>query len=218
MLEEVLERLERGVSENGFVIRAQEITRSKSSLKADFEIDLETEGERSRLLFIKVFYGTAPYRPWVELFGIPDVVSVGGDTVQYFDSPFEDRLLGLFSNGLPPAGALYVEYRRDLETRRDLFRGFPPAVTRLGYKLFKLGFTWFKVWYFPEGGSEGGEKLQAEKPLNRDGKKRQIRAIRDDAEAFLEKSREGIENDSLMKRAVERAREILSEPNASGGK
>ena len=44
--------------------------------------------------------------------------------------------------------------------------GFPPALTRQGYRLLEYGFTWSKDWYFSEGGHEGGQKIQGEKPLH----------------------------------------------------
>ncbi|MHA1209321.1 MAG: DUF1122 family protein [Candidatus Freyarchaeota archaeon] len=49
----------------------------------------------------------------------------------------------------------------------------PPS---LGYKLFQLGFTWFKDWYFAEGFWEGGVKLQGEK-TNEQNRNRQLEKI-----------------------------------------
>jgi hypothetical protein len=39
-------------------------------------------------------------------------------------------------------------------------RKVPPAATPLGLVLLAAGCRWFKDWYFPEGGREGGTKLQ----------------------------------------------------------
>lgn len=72
---------------------------------------------------------------------------------------------------LPAGGKLFVTYIRDNETREMLYKGFSPPDTPLGFSLLKAGFTWFKDWYYPEGGNEGSPKLQANKPLNKEDEK-----------------------------------------------
>lgn len=42
----------------------------------------------------------------------------------------------------------------------------PEVITHLGFLLFNNGCTWFKEWFLPEGGFEGGQKLQGEKPVS----------------------------------------------------
>ncbi len=69
------------------------------------------------------------------------------------------------ARALGPGGSLMVAYGAD-ETGRALRRGVPPAATPLGLELLRAGCRWFKDWYFPEGGREGGTKLQGTLPLD----------------------------------------------------
>lgn len=86
----------------------------------------------------------------------------------------------------------------------------PPPVSRLGYKLFKLGFTWFKDWYFAEGFWEGRQKLQGEKP-NDESRIRQFKQIYIEVEAFLEKEQSLGEHEWYAVRAVVRAKNIINQ-------
>jgi hypothetical protein len=95
------------------------------------------------------FHGrpSAGVRPWADLVVtnlvvIPDVV----------------RDLGA-------GGSLMVAYEGD-ETERALRRKVPPAATPVGLAMLRAGCRWFKDWYYPEGGREGGTKLQATVPLD----------------------------------------------------
>jgi len=153
-------------------------------------------------LNIKIYYGIRPdYRPWVEFSNITNIIKLG-KIIKYFDSIIEDNLLKLFSNYLRSGEKIYVEYNNDRETSFGLTYNFPPAITRLGYKLFNLGFTWFKDWYFPEGGYERGQKLQGEKPLNDRSKDRHLKNISDDVQTFIN----DIEKYNKDKRYVIRAK------------
>lgn len=58
-----------------------------------------------------------------------------------------------------------VGYQAD-DTERALRHWVPPAATPLGLALLQAGCRWFKDWYFPEGGREGGTKLQGALPLD----------------------------------------------------
>ena len=62
-----------------------------------------------------------------------------------------------------------VEYESKLwrTTQLGLLAGIPPLATPLGALLFDIGCgNSFKDWYFPEGGQEGGRKLQGNKALD----------------------------------------------------
>lgn len=159
----------------------------------------ERKGEREHLLYAKLYMGRGHYRPWVELSGI-NPLPLG---MQYFNSALEDALLSLFSSALGPGEHIFVSYVEDLETKRALYFGTPVPATRLGFKLFTLGFTWFKDWYFPEGLKEGGEKLQAEKPLSEEQKREHLEEIRAQLISYLESS-------PLSKKESERARAVLN--------
>jgi len=163
------------------------------------------------LLCMALFPGQRPhYRPWIELFCIRERAA----GVSYFDSEVEDNLLEFLCAVLGPGDRIFVEYYYDRETCCGLAMGFPPAVTRQGYKLFRLGFTWFKDWYFSEGGHEGGQKLQGERPLNEAARRRHMQRMKAEVEAFLERSgdwkMEGDAQEYLL-RAKERSRALLNE-------
>lgn len=75
------------------------------------------------------------------------------------------------ASALGPAGSLMVAYEGD-ETERALRRRVPPAATPLGVAMLRAGCRWFKDWYYPEGGREGGTKLQGTLPLDDERRRR----------------------------------------------
>jgi hypothetical protein len=87
--------------------------------------------------------------------------------------------------------------------------GFPPPVTRLGFILFRLGFTWFKDWYFPEGLMEGGQKLQGEKPADNEAMIRHLKEIRQEVKIFLEGIPAAKGTHPILRHAVERGERVL---------
>jgi len=117
--------------------------------------------DESEVLFLSVFNGREHYKPWFEVFNIIKPRF-------FYNTPFETELLQLFYNNLPPGGRVFIEYVRDVETMTQLNRGYPIISTRLGFLMFKTGFTWFKDWYFAEGFMEGNPKLQGEKYLSKE--------------------------------------------------
>lgn len=82
------------------------------------------------------------------------------------------------------------------------------SISRLGFELFKNGFTWFKDWYFPEGYLEGGRKLQGEKPLNDKAKLAQLKRIQQEVREFL-RNLKGYGQNEYIARWLERAKKIL---------
>lgn len=122
----------------------------KGRFAEEENIALGKEGKR--LLFMKVFYGRKPYwKEWVELFHIER---------NFFGSPQEEVLYSILSRYFR---RVFVEYYEDGKTLEELKRGKEPQETRLGSLLRKLGYRYFRDWYYPEGWMEGGYKLQAEK-------------------------------------------------------
>jgi hypothetical protein len=85
---------------------------------------------------------------------------------------------------LPAGGRVMAVYGQD-ETERGLQWGVPPAATPLGHGLLRAGCTWFKDWYFAEGGREGETKLQGNKPLTAELRVRQLAAVRDELASWL---------------------------------
>ena len=153
----------------------------------NLEIRVSQGSVEATVAYAKVFYGRPPhYRAWVEIFGIKPFV-VLEEPLEFFDSPVEDVLLSVFSENLRGGEWFFVEYVSDSVTLKQLLSGFPPSTTRLGFKLYRLGFTWFKDWYFPEGFMEGNPKLQAEKPLNEKQWRRSLENILSEIEDVLKK-------------------------------
>lgn len=202
--------LAKGLAIDDFTVYAKKVTAGRFIEEANLEIYIRRGSDEAFLLMAKIFFGRKPhYSPWVELFSINNRPELEKDILFYFDSAYEDHLLGFFSRFLDPAGRIFIEYYADIETANGLRSGFPPAITRLGFKLFERGFTWFKDWYFPEGLMEGGQKLQGEKPPDSGSRSRQLTQIMEEIKSFLEKMAFSGEPDQYEKNALERAKKIL---------
>lgn len=78
-----------------------------------------------------------------------------------------------------------VVYANHEETRKGLERGIPAPATSIRRLLWKSGFTSFEDWYFAEGFWEGDVKLQGNKPLNEDHRKRDLLETRKELVEFL---------------------------------
>jgi hypothetical protein len=126
---------------------------------------------------------TAGLRPWADL-----VVT-------------EPAILPEVARALGDGASLMVGYQDD-DTGRALRRRVPPAATPLGLALLRAGCRWFKDWYFPEGGREGGTKLQGTLPLDEQRRNRAEGELAAELRAFLDRD-DGEEADAA------RAREAL---------
>lgn len=199
MLREASLELQKGIRADGSTIYAVLTGPGRFAVEEDIKVFLKTPEGESRLLLLKLYHGRgAHYLPWAEVFAIDE---------GFYGSQAEGRLLELLAGHLGPGSALYVEYEGDKETREGLVGGVPPAATRLGFMLYRLGFTWFKDWYFPEGAMEGGRKLQGEKPLHGEARMRHLLSIRKELAAFVGQSPLPGEN-AVISASVRRAREL----------
>lgn len=88
---------------------------------------------------------------------------------------------------LGPGGSLMVAYQVD-ETERALRRKVPPAATPIGLAMLRAGCRWFKDWYYPEGGREGGTKLQATVPLDDQRRRASERSLAEELRQFLDRT------------------------------
>jgi hypothetical protein len=88
---------------------------------------------------------------------------------------------------LGPGGSLMVAYEGD-ETERALRRKVPPAATPVGLAMLRAGCRWFKDWYYPEGGREGGTKLQATVPLDDRRRQASEQGLAQELGEFLDRS------------------------------
>jgi hypothetical protein len=184
MFEKELMVLSKGFEIDKFQLILKKELPGRIADEKKFELYLKHKKNQEFLMYLKVFGGRRKYYlPFIELFGINS--GLPGVKFNYFDSKIESKLLELLSKPLPPGGKIFVTYEGDPETARGLNIGLPPPVTRLGYLLFNNNFSWFKDWYFPEGGSEGSQKLQGEKPLNQTVLKKHRKGIINDIDKFL---------------------------------
>lgn len=100
------------------------------------------------------------------------------------------RLLGHL---VPPGGRLWLAYETfeqegalHAQTRRELAKGIPPALTPLGLLLVAAGcWAGIRDWYIPEGGREGPRKLQGNKPLNPVHAERRRHELLQEVETFV---------------------------------
>jgi hypothetical protein len=184
-LKTMVNDLIKGFEIDYFTIYVKTFSTGRFQEETKLDVYIKRKEYEEKLMDIKIYFGIKPYyRPWVEFFNINNILNLG-EKVEYFGTKIEEKLLNLFSNSLDNGEKIYVEYINDKETSFGLTYDFPTVVTRLGYILFNLGFTWFKDWYFPEGGNEGGQKLQGEKPLNEEFRNKHVNKIQKDVEIFL---------------------------------
>ncbi len=208
-----LDVLSNGLSVGDYRVKVLRFSRGRFREELNVTIGLVLGNDVSELLYMKVFTGRPPfYRPWIEVFGIRSVIRISGIELRYFDSRVEDKFLELISSAIEPGDRLFIEYYNDYETLKALELGVPPVATRLGFKLFMNGFTWFKDWYYPEGFMEGNPKLQAEKPLTPRDKLRHLDSIRRELNGFI-KSYSSLAKIEVIAKSISRAKRILDEIN-----
>lgn len=112
------------------------------------------------------FSGRDYYPAWLEIDYNP--------WIRQEDEELEVQFFKIIYDFLPHNSRLFVTYDKDKETAELIFKGYSVLDTPLGFALLRAGFTWFKVWYFPEGGNEGGPKIQANKPISEEIGKREL--------------------------------------------
>jgi len=166
------------------------------------------DGDRASR-FVQGLYnaGGYPGQNWAEVFDIdpPDGVS-HGDGWELKLKPYLEPLAGL----IPPGGHLMIEYEKPewRSTQLGLLAGIPPLATPMGELLFELDCgDSFKDWYFPEGGQEGGRKLQGNKAYSAE-QREEFRAKRAaELRKFLEGPTRGAHDLDAAARAA--ARRVL---------
>jgi hypothetical protein len=130
-----------------------------------------------------VVIGTADGRPAAEglwFSGRPEKgIRAWADLVVH-----DPSVLAGVAEAVGAGGSVMVAYEGD-DTERALRRKVPPAATPLGLELLRAGCRWFKDWYYPEGGREGGTKLQGTVPLDDERRRRAGRELAEELEAFI---------------------------------
>jgi hypothetical protein len=127
----------------------------------------------------------------------------------YLNSDIEKKMISLCCQHLPSAGKIFISYDQDMETAKGLMLHIPPPLTRLGFLLFQDGCTWFKDWYFPEGGMEGGQKLQGEKPLDQKNKERQMQEMRKQIMSYIDSKKDVYNLELVEQKALARGTDAL---------
>lgn len=150
-----------------------------------YPVVVESSGSREEVCLVLAFCGRGLYRPWIEIYACNPMITVGGRSFKLADSMVEEELINLLARYMRPGEPLYFEYVWDEETLKEASMGVHPAFTRLGWQLLKKGFTWFKLWYYPEGFMEGAEKIQAEKPINAERMRAHFEELRREAERLI---------------------------------
>ena len=203
MLKDIVQVFSDGIDINGTKAFARNVRACSLKGAQRLEIYLKDGSTEARIFCLAVFPGRVPYyRSWIEIFCIKDRLnfrSPGMDYYDYYDSDIENALLGALCSALGPGDRIFIEYYCDRETSCGLAMGIPPVLSRQGYKLFNLGFTWFKDWYFSEGGHEGGQKLQGEKPLDKLARMRHLKRLNDEVQSFIENTKDENAKDGNMK-------------------
>ena len=178
-----LKRLLKGVRKDDLLVRIRRVSRGRFREEENAILSVFHGDKYADILHMKIFYGRPPYyKAWIEVFNINNRVKIDDHEIEFFNTWLEDLILDILSETLEGGEKLYIEYLEDHETYKALEKGIPPIATRLGYKLFKRGFTWFKDWYYPEGFMEGGPKLQAEKPINEEYLARHLNQLKKELE------------------------------------
>lgn len=107
---------------------------------------------------------------------------------------------------LGPGASLMVSYEGD-DTEWALRRKVPPQATPLGLALLAAGCRWLKDWYFPEGGLEGGTKLQGTIPLGDAQRRERSKKLLEELEIWEKQADRKIAH--RARGWVEEARKIL---------
>jgi hypothetical protein len=172
-----------------------ELRRGRFPEERDALIAVGSEARPS--IGVKHFAGrpSAHIPPWIEA------------SLPCHDERFAAEVVAGLAALLPPGGRLMVVYGGD-ETERALQRGCPAVTTPLGHALLTAGCTWFKDWYYAEGGREGETKLQGNKPISEGERRGQIARLRRELAGWLAEL--PAEPDELTARARDRALDALA--------
>ncbi len=196
----LIEDLKKGIKFKDFCIFAGRISRGRFPEEYNMDLFLRKDKREIFILNLKYFEGRKPfYRKWLEIFNVGE---------NFFDSEIEDFFLEFISKDIKGGEKIYFEYIKDKETYDFLFRGNPLYLSRLGFKLLKLNFTWMKDFYFPEGFWEGSPKILAEKPVDEKSKKEHLNRIKKEIEKFFEEKKNS--NDPLILKGLKRREEFFN--------
>jgi hypothetical protein len=197
---------------NDYILHVENISRGRFVEETNFELYLKTidrETSENPVVKAKYFSGRGEfYKPWLEIYYDNQVQFESAKIVDLSEERLDEKLFKHLSQFLPPNSHIMVIYVNHEETRKGLELGVPPPATSIGYLLWKSGCTWFKDWYFAEGFWEGDVKLQGNKPLNKENRRKSLLEIRRELTEFLKKEKG---EEKLFLDARKRAEDVLKD-------
>jgi hypothetical protein len=197
---------------NSHILHVDNISPGRFIEETNFDLYLKTaEGEISEnpATECKHFAGRGEfYRPWLEVHYENHVKFKPSKDVNLSEGKLDERLFGHLSSLLSPGSHIMVDYLNHDETRKSLEHGVPAPATQLGYLLWRAGCTSFKDWYFAEGFWEGNIKLQGNKPLNEEDRRKNLLETRRELTEFLKREKSDMR---LLLDARGRAEDLLKE-------
>jgi len=195
---------------DGYALQVGNLSRGRFIEETNFELCLrDVGGETSEDPVVrgKYFSGRGEfYKPWLEIHYYDHVEFKPSKIVSLSERGLDERLFEHLAAPLPPGAHIMVVYLNHEETREGLERGIPPPATPVGYLLWKSGCTWFKDVYYAEGFMEGSQKLQGNKPLNEENRRKNLLETRKELADFLKNEKR---EEKLFLEARERAEDVL---------
>lgn len=195
---------------NDYALHVNNMSRGRFIEETNFELYLKAnDGEISENPVVrgKYFSGRGEfYKPWLEIYYDNLTRFKPSKRVDLSEEGLDENLFKHLSNLLPPGSHIMVVYLNHEETRRGLERGVPAPATSIGYLLWKSGCTWFKDWYFAEGFWEGDVKLQGNKPVNKENRRKDLLEICKELTEFLKREKR---KEKLFLDARKRAEDLL---------
>lgn len=197
---------------NDYFLHIDNVSRGRFVEETNFELYLKAiGGETSENPVVrgKYFSGRGEfYKPWFEVNYDNRLKFELSKIVDLSEEGLDKILFKHLSDFLPPNAHIMVIYLNHEETRKGLERGVPAPATPIGYLLWKSGCTSFKDWYFAEGFWEGDVKLQGNKPLNEENRRKDLLERRKELIEFLRKERR---EEMLFLAARKRAEDVLKD-------
>lgn len=201
---------------NNYLLVVSDLKEGRFPEETNFELRLKNSEElksENPIAWGKYFSGRGEnYTPWIEM-DYSREIRFNQESIDITKNDIDLELFQRIASVLPEGGRIMVIYAGHEETEKALQKNVPPPATEIGFLLFSAGCVWFKDWYFPEGYREGPVKLQGEKPVNEESRKRAFIEIHQELMNFLERSRD--RDEELFVSARVRAEMVLEEINRS---
>lgn len=195
---------------NGYLLHVQNLSSGRFPEETNFVVFLKAkDGTISKNVVVKgkYFAGRGKfYKPWLEKNYNSFVQFNSSKMIALSENSLDEKLFNHLLKLLPPGSHIMVVYSNHKETKEGLNRGFPAVATSIGYLLWKSGCKWFKNWYYSEGFWEGDIKLQGNKPLNIDHRKKNLLEICKELTELLKTEQR---SEKLFKNSRKRATELL---------